>query len=69
MQSLTEFQKKRDAKYPNTPGAGHAWAKSKYYGFLDPREPADSAKVQKRTEANGDKRAGGFFNVGFGGKK
>ena len=54
--SLTEFQKKRDAKYPNTPGAGHMWAKSKKYSFLDSREGGDAREKQKRDEA----RAGIF---------
>ena len=54
--SLTDFQKKRDAKYPNTPGAGHMWAKSKKYSFLDMREGGDAREKQKRDEA----RAGIF---------
>ena len=54
--SLTEFQKKRDAKFPNTPGAGHMWAKSKFYGFLDMREGGDAAAKQARDEAKS-----GFF--------
>ena len=54
--SLTDFQKKRDAKFPNTPGAGHMWAKSKKYSFLDSREGGDAREKQKRDEA----RAGIF---------
>ena len=54
--SLTEFQKKRDAKFPNTPGAGHMWAKSKFYGYRDQREGGDAAAKQSRDEAKS-----GFF--------
>merc|ERR1719181_13486 len=54
--SLTEFQRKRDEKFPNTPGAGHMWAKSKFYSYKDARTGGDAAKNQKRAE----ERAGFF---------
>ena len=49
-QSLTEFQAKRDAKYPNTPGAGHMWAKAKNFGYRDQRVGGDGQAAQKRAE-------------------
>merc|ERR1711918_245068 len=48
--SLTAFQKKRDAKYPNTPGAGHMWAKAKFFSYRDSRVGGDAAKAQTRAE-------------------
>merc|ERR1712146_810176 len=56
--SLTEFQKKRDAKYPNTPGAGHMWANAKYYSYNDARSRSGTdAAVKQR---NDESRAGLF---------
>merc|ERR1719198_2326522 len=49
--SLTEFQAKRDAKYPNNPGAGHMWAKAKFFGYRDSRVGGDASAAQKRAEA------------------
>ena len=49
--SLTDFQKKRDAKYPNTPGAGHMWAKAKNFSYRDARDGGDAMKSQARKEA------------------
>ena len=54
--SLTDFQKKRDAKYPNTPGAGHMWCKSKYYSYRDGRTGEDAVVRQARVDKNGDPR-------------
>ena len=48
--SLTEFQAKRDAKYPNTPGAGHAWAKAKFFSYRDARVGGDARSAQTRAE-------------------
>merc|ERR1711924_354764 len=62
--SLTEFQRKRDLKYPNTPGAGHMWAKAKYYSYNDSRSRSGTdAAVKQR---NDESRAGLF---GGGAKK
>ena len=55
--SLTDFQKKRDAKYPNTPGAGHMWCKSKYYSYRDGRTGEDALVRDARVNKNGDPRA------------
>ena len=55
--SLTEFQKKRDAKYPNTPGAGHMWCKSKYYSYRDGRTGEDALVRDARVNKYGDPRA------------
>ena len=49
--ALTDFQKKRDAKYPNTPGAGHMWAKAKNFSYRDARVGGDAQKAQARSEA------------------
>ena len=54
--SLTDFQKKRDAKYPNTPGAGHMWCKSKYYSYRDGRTGEDAVVRQARVDREGDPR-------------
>ena len=50
VQSLIEFQAKRDAKYPNTPGAGHMWAKAKNFSYRDARVGGGAMKAQKRAE-------------------
>ena len=55
--SLTDFQKKRDAKYPNTPCAGHMWCKSKYYSYRDGRTGEDALVRDARVNKNGDPRA------------
>merc|ERR1740138_1478135 len=49
--SLTEFQAKRDEKYPNTPGAGHMWAKAKNFSYRDARVGGDAQSAQKRAES------------------
>ena len=55
--SLTDFQKKRDAKFPNTPGAGHMWCKAKYYSWKDGRTGEDAVVRQSRVDREGDPRA------------
>ena len=61
VETLTEWQKKRDSKFGNQPGAGHTYVKLKGAALESTKKPMATKVSLKVAKAPAPKKFGGLF--------